>query len=145
MDKFEIIATILNILLLSAAAAFDIKKTEVPLTISFLLLILNAVYSVTAIIKGESPLSLLITLALLLVLTIPFAVKGGLGGADVLIEFGLALTLRFRILYLILFANLFCLPQSVKAQKTGKEYPFVPYILGSYILTLILGELWHLP
>ena len=126
-------------LMLHVIAVFsDIQTMEVPFMISISYFLISASYM--GLYNRDKIMECLITAIIISVILSVFVYKANLGGADLMFLSGSSLFFGYWSLYSVVIAFGLSLPYAayMKVRKNEHDYPFMPYIMVSYIITFFL-------
>ncbi len=121
------------------ASIEDIRSLRVPVWIFPLLVLLLLILSLC----GRSELSLRETgwcFAVMLIYCLALLFFSEIGGADLLALLALPFTLGRYSFAAVLLSDLLCIPAviSLKIMKNEKDYPYLPFLTVSYLITMLL-------
>lgn len=141
-EKSVIAAIITELVVLIITSISDIKTGKG----SPLLILLGAIAQVgfIAFYGNLSVRQILAGIALSgIIFIIPF-LFGNLGGIDFYLALTFGLTLGTSALFALLLSLLFSLPVPIymKVKKCEREYPFVPFMMAGYVVTIIISFLF---
>lgn len=129
---------IMGYLFILIATFTDLQTKEVPIVISMSYFVTSVVYMI--IFNKQNLTDCLISALIICIILSVFVFKANLGGADVIFFVGLAMYVGYLAFYSVIIAFGLSLPYTayMKVKKREHPYPFLPYILASYVITYII-------
>ncbi len=137
-----VILSVTLVAFLLVAAIYDYRTLEVPIPLSVSTIVIVIVELTAGVFFEKLPfhdaLMHVVVAVCISILLIILMIFGNLGGADMFFGTAFGLVLGLFGFAALLNSFLLPLPYLILREDKNKEYPFVPFMLVGYILTLLM-------